>query len=217
MKVREPERDGRIVTQPVSPGLRFGIGYQGECKMPGIANRRIAVLATDGVEQVELTEPVKALKGASAHVAVIAPKGGQIQGMDHHQFGEKLAVDHDLASVSADRFDALVLPGGVANPDTLRMIPQAVAFVKHFVDANKPIAAICHGSWTLIEADGVRGHRMTSWPSLHTDLKNAGAVWEDQSVVVDGNLVTSRKPDDLPDFCREMIKLFGGDRTQAAA
>lgn len=176
--------------------------------MAGIANRKIAVLATDGVEQVELTEPVKALKAASANVVVIAPHGGQIQGMNHDKPGDMLAVDHDLGSMSPDDFDALLLPGGVANPDTLRADPQAVAFVRHFVEAGKPIASICHGPWTLIEAGGVRGRRMTSWPSLTTDLKNAGAVWEDKPVVVDGMLVTSRNPGDLPDFCREMIKLF---------
>ncbi|HEX2941641.1 MAG TPA: type 1 glutamine amidotransferase domain-containing protein [Rhodopila sp.] len=185
--------------------------------MAGIANRRIAVLATDGVEQVELTEPVKALKQASATVVVIAPQGKQIQGMNHHDKGDKLPVDQELANVSAEQFDALVLPGGVANPDTLRTIPQAVSFVKHFVQSGKPIAAICHGPWTLIEADGVRGRRMTSWPSLHTDLANAGAKWEDSSVVVDGKLVTSRKPDDLPDFCREMIRLFQDAPARQAA
>jgi protease I len=184
--------------------------------MADVASRKIAVLATDGVEQAELVEPVKALKAASAQVVVIAPHGGQIQGMNHQQKGEMLAVDHDLASVSADRFDALVLPGGVANPDTLRTDPQVVAFVKHFVQAGKPIAAICHGPWTLIEADGVRGHQMTSWPSLRTDLKNAGAKWEDKPVVVDGKLMTSRKPNDLPDFCQEMIKLFAAEQTQRA-
>ncbi len=168
--------------------------------MAGLSDRKIAVLATDGVEQVELTEPVKALKEASAQVVVIAPKAGEIQGMNHDEKGDKLPVDHDLASVSPDAFDALVLPGGVANPDTLRTIPEAVAFVRHFVEAGKPVAAICHGPWTLIEADGVRGRRMTSWPSLKTDLKNAGANWEDKSVVVDGTLVTSRKPDDLAGF-----------------
>lgn len=119
------------------------------------------------------------------------------------------------ASVSPDRFDAL-LPGGVANPDALRVDQKAVAFVKHFVDAKKPIAAICHGPWTLIEAGGVKGHTMTSWPSLQTDLRNAGAKWEDRKVVVDGRLVTSRKPDDLPDFCREMLSLFGGAERRAA-
>ncbi len=185
--------------------------------MAGLSDRKIAVLATDGVEQVELTEPVKALRAASAEVVVIAPRSGQIQGMNHHEKGDKLTVDHDLASVSPDRFDALLLPGGVANPDTLRTVPEAVEFVRHFVQAGKPIAAICHGPWTLIEADGVRGRHMTSWPSLRTDLKNAGADWEDKSVVVDGTLVTSRKPDDLQDFCREMVSLFGAGQARRAA
>ncbi|WP_428484635.1 type 1 glutamine amidotransferase domain-containing protein [Rhodopila sp.] len=185
--------------------------------MAGIRDRKIAVLATDGVEQVELTEPVKALKAASAQVVVIAPQGGQIQGMNGPEKGDKLTVDQPLANVSPEQFDGLVLPGGVANPDHLRTNPQAVAFVRHFVQANKPIAAICHGPWTLIEADGVRGRRMTSWPSLRTDLKNAGANWEDKTVVTDGKLITSRKPDDLPDFCREMLKLFGESESQQAA
>ncbi len=148
---------------------------------------------------------------------MIAPARGQIQGMNHHEKGDNVAVDYDLASVSPEQFEALVLPGGVASPDKLRTIPQAVSFVKHFVTRNKPIAAICHGSWTLIEADGVRGRRMTSWPSLRTDLKNAGASWEDKPVIVDGTLVTSRKPDDLADFCREMVKLFGEGQGQKAA
>jgi protease I len=185
--------------------------------MADISGRKIAVLATDGFEQSELVEPVKALKVASAQVAVIAPGGGQIQGMKHHEKGDKIAADHDLARVRADSFDALVLPGGVANPDTLRTMPEAVAFVRHFVQAGKPIAAICHGPWTLIEADGIRGRRMTSWPSLRTDLKNAGAQWEDKPVVVDGPLVTSRKPDDLADFCREMIEVIGAGSVRAAA
>lgn len=185
--------------------------------MANMSGRKIAVLATDGVEQVELTEPVKALKQASAQVVVIAPKGGQIQGMNHEEKGDMLPVDQQLDSVKPEMFDALVLPGGVQNPDTLRTMPQAVAFVKHFVQAGKPIAAICHGPWTLIEADGVRGRRMTSWPSLHTDLVNAGAQWEDSTVVVDQRLVTSRKPDDLPDFCREMVKLFESEPARAAA
>lgn len=184
--------------------------------MPGVAGRKVAVLATDGVEQVELTEPVKALKQAKADVVVIAPRPGQIQGMNHHEKGDRLTVDHDLASVSPEQFDALVLPGGVANPDELRTIPKAVAFVRHFVEAGKPIAAICHGPWTLIDADGVKGHMMTSWPSLKTDLRNAGAKWEDKSVIVDDRLVTSRKPDDLPDFCREMLRLFGENAWRAA-
>ena len=181
-----------------------------------LKGRRIAVLATDGVEQVELTEPVKALKQARAEVVVIAPHGGQIQGMNHHDKGDKLNVDLELDKAEPERFDALLLPGGVANPDTLRTIPQAVAFVRHFVTSDKPIAAICHGPWTLIEADGVRGHTMTSWPSLQTDLRNAGAKWEDRTVIRDGRLVTSRKPDDLPAFCQEMVQLFGEVARRAA-
>ncbi|MFO1025399.1 MAG: type 1 glutamine amidotransferase domain-containing protein [Acetobacteraceae bacterium] len=176
--------------------------------MSDIAGRNIAVLATDGVEQVELTEPVKALKAASAHVTVVSPQREAIQGMNHDEKADRLKVDQALDSVSAEAFDALVLPGGVANPDYLRVNPSAVAFVRHFVEAGKPIAAICHGPWTLIEADGVRSRRMTSWPSLRTDLTNAGAQWEDSPFVIDGTLLTSRKPDDLPDFCREMVRLF---------
>ncbi len=184
--------------------------------MPDIAGCRVAVLATDGVEQVELTEPVNALLSARADVAVIAPHSGQIQGMNHHDKADKLTVDHDIASVSPERFDALVLPGGVANPDALRIDPQAVSFVRHFVEAHKPIAAICHAPWTLIEADGVKGRTMTSWPSLRTDLRNAGATWQDKSVIIDDNLLTSRKPDDLPDFCREMLRLFAQQQRRAA-
>lgn len=185
--------------------------------MADIAGRKVAGLATDGVEQVELTEPVKALKQEKVEVVVVAPQSGHIQGMNHHDKGDKLNVDRDLNSVSPDQFDALLLPGGVANPDTLSTNPKAVAFVRHFVQAKKPIAAICHGPWTLIEADGVRGHRVTSWPSLQTDLRNAGATWEDKTVVRDGMLVTSRKPDDLADFCREMIKLLGETPQRKAA
>jgi protease I len=212
-------RHGLDVTKPMPaqpvPGLHST--PREFVKMAGLSDIKIAVLATDGVEQVELTEPVKALKSASAQVVVIAPQGGQIQGMNHVEKGDRLDVDHELASVSPDRFDALILPGGVANPDTLRTNPQAVAFVRHFIDAKKPIAAICHGPWTLIEADGVRGRRVTSWPSLKTDLKNAGATWEDTSVVVDGTLVTSRNPDDLPDFCREIINLLASRSDRKAA
>jgi len=176
--------------------------------MTDIKSRKIAVLATDGFEQAELTEPVKALRAAGAQVQVVSPKAGEIQGMNHHDKGDKTKVDVELSRTRADEFDALVLPGGVANPDTLRTNKDAVAFVKSFVEADKPVAAICHGPWTLIEADAVRGRKLTSWPSLKTDLKNAGAEWVDQEVVVDGNLVSSRKPDDLPAFNREFIKLL---------
>jgi protease I len=177
--------------------------------MADIKHKKIAVLATDGFEQVELTEPVKALRAEGAVVTIVSLKGGEIQGMNHHDKGDKTKVDKELSQVRADEFDALVLPGGVANPDTLRANKDAVAFVKHFVSSGKPISAICHGPWTLIEADAVRGKKVTSWPSLQTDLKNAGAHWVDQSVVVDGNLVTSRKPDDLKDFNRETIAAIG--------
>lgn len=170
---------------------------------------RVAVLAADGVERVEITEPVKALKEAGAAVTVVAPQPGVIQSMNNDvEAAGEIPVDADLASARADAFDALVLPGGTTNPDKLRVIPEAVALVRSFVDARKPIAAICHGPWTLIEAGGVGGKKMTSWPSLQTDLKNAGATWVDQEVVVDGRLVTSRKPDDIPAFCREMVNLF---------
>jgi protease I len=179
--------------------------------------RKIAVLATDGVEQVELVKPVDALLAAGAEVTVIAPKGGHIQGMNHHDKGDALRVDKALSDVSPERFDGLLLPGGVANPDTLRTIPDAVSFVKHFVDGHKPIAAICHGPWTLVEAKGVSGKRMTSWPSLQTDLRNAGAEWVDETVVRDGELVTSRKPDDIPAFNKEIVKLFAGSAVRAAA
>jgi len=176
--------------------------------MTDIKDRRIAVLATDGVEQVELTEPLKALRAAGATVDVVSPNKDTIQGMNHHDVGDRIPVDVNLAEASADDYDALVLPGGVANPDTLRTIPDAVEFVRDFIAASKPIAAICHGPWTLIEAGGVEGKRMTSWPSLKTDLTNAGASWTDEPVVKDGLLVTSRKPDDLPKFNAAIIELF---------
>ncbi len=176
--------------------------------MADLSGMKVAVLATDGVEQVELTEPVKVLKKSKADVKVIAPKSGEIQGMNHHEKGDKLKVDADLGSVKPEQFDAVVLPGGVANPDQLRTIPEAVAFVRHFVQSNKPIAAICHGPWTLLEAGGAKGKTVTSWPSLQTDLRNAGANWVDRDVVVDGRLVTSRKPDDIPAFNREMLQMF---------
>jgi protease I len=173
-----------------------------------LQSKRVAVLATDGVEQVELTEPVKALKGAGANVTVIAPKSGEIQGYNHHDKGDRLKVDAPLDGADPEQFDALVLPGGVMNPDTLRMNSKAVAFVKSFFRSGKPVAAICHGPWMLVEADVVNGRRLTSWPSLKTDLRNAGAEWVDETVVQDSNLVTSRNPDDLPAFCPKMIELF---------
>jgi protease I len=173
-----------------------------------LQGRRVAILATDGVEQVELTEPRKALEQAGATVHLVAPKGGKIQAMNHHEKGDRLDVDRELSQVSPNDYDALMLPGGVANPDALRREQAAVAFVRDFMDADKPIAAICHAPWLLIEADVVRGRTLTSWPSLRTDLRNAGADWVDQAVVADEKLVTSRKPEDLPQFNAKMVSLF---------
>src|SRR3954469_16154962 len=169
-----------------------------------LQGKRIAILATDGFEQVELTEPKKALEQAGATAQVVAPKEGTIKGWNHTDWGQEVPVDIPLANAQAAAFDGLVLPGGVMNPDKLRMNPQAVQFVKDFVDAMKPIAAICHGPWTLIEAGAVRDRTMTSWPSLRTDLVNAGAQWVDETVVVDNGLVTSRNPDDIPAFNEKM-------------
>jgi protease I len=171
-----------------------------------LSGKKIAVLATDGFEQSELTLPRRALTEAGATVHVIAPHGGTIQGVRHDEKGEAVKVDKTLDDVRPEQYDALVLPGGVANPDTLRTEPKAVNFVRAFFTANKPVGAICHGPWTLIEADAVRGRRVTSWPSLKTDLKNAGAEWVDQEVVVDHGLVTSRKPDDIPAFNKKLIE-----------
>jgi protease I len=173
-----------------------------------LSGKKVAVLATDGFEQSELEKPVEALKAAGAQVEVVSPKTGQIQGYEHHDKGRMVRVDRALAEAAPEDYDSIVLPGGVMNPDALRLEPRAIDFVRAFVEAGKPIAAICHGPWTLINAEGVEGKRMTSWPSLEVDLKNAGAEWVDQEVVVDDGLVTSRKPDDLPAFCAKMIEEF---------
>jgi len=179
---------------------------------------RVAILATDGFEQSELLEPKRALEAAGAKPEIVSPKAGEIQGMNHQEKGQKVTVDRALSEARANDYEALVLPGGVANPDKLRTIPEAVGFVRSFFEENKPVAAICHGPWTIVEADQARGHEMTSWPSLKTDLRNAGANWVDRQVVVDRNLVTSRKPDDLPAFTEKMIELFArrGPRRAAA-
>jgi protease I len=169
---------------------------------------RVAILLTDGFEQVEMTKPREALQKAGAETHLISPKPGEVQGMNHDKPGDKFAVDRTLDSVSPNDYDALLQPGGVANPDRLRMLPKAVAFFRDFHDQNKPMAVICHGPWMLVEADIVEGKTLTSWPSLKTDIRNAGGNWVDREVVVDGNLVTSRKPDDLPAFNREMLKVF---------
>lgn len=168
----------------------------------------VAILVSDGFEQVEMTEPRKALESAGAHTHIVSPLDGSVRGWKHLDPADTFEVDVPLKNANADDFDALLLPGGVVNPDALRINQKAVAFVRAFVEAGKPIAAICHGPWTLVNAGGAKGRKMTSWPSLRADLQNVGAKWIDQEVVVDHNLVTSRKPDDLPAFNREMTKLF---------
>lgn len=177
---------------------------------------RVAILATDGFEQAELLEPKRALEDAGAATFVVAPSEDKIKGWNKQQWGAELPVDIPLKSAKAEDFHALLLPGGVMNPDQLRMNEKAVRFVKTFVDLGKPVAAICHGPWTMLEAGGVRGRTVTSWPSLKTDLQNAGAKWVDQEVVSDGKLVTSRKPDDIPAFDREMIRVFAEEREHSA-
>lgn len=169
---------------------------------------RVAIVVTDGFEQVELTEPRKALEAAGAKTTLVSPKSGSVRGWKFTEWGDDLPVDAELSKVKPDDFDALLLPGGVINPDALRVDKAVVAFVKSFFDSGKPVASICHGPWTLINAGVVKGREMTSWPSLEMDLRNAGANWVDREVVVDRGLVTSRKPDDLPAFNREMTKLF---------
>ena len=184
-----------------------------QSKLKGL---RVAILATDGFEQSELLEPRKALDRAGATTEVVAPKEGHIRGWNHKEWGKEVAVDQTLETADPESYDALVLPGGVMNPDTLRWNSDAVAFVRAFHEARKPVAAICHGPWTLIEAGAVAGQRMTSWPSLKTDLSNAGAEWVDDEVVVDKTLVTSRKPDDLPAFNRATVELFAQHRAAAS-
>lgn len=169
---------------------------------------KVAVLVSDGFEQSEMTEPKKALEAAGAETTVISPVKEKVKAWQRKNWGNEFPVDLDLDQANASEFDALLLPGGVMNPDTLRMNPKAISFIKNFVDSGKPIAAICHGPWTLIDAQGVKGKTLTSWPSLKTDLINAGAKWVDKEVVEDGNLVTSRKPDDIPAFNRTIIELF---------
>jgi protease I len=181
-----------------------------------LSGKRIAILATDGCEQVELTEPRKALEQAGATTHVVSPKKGEIRGWNFKDWGQSVPVDLD--QVKAQDYDLLFLPGGAINPDRLRLSPKAVHFVKEFVREEKPIAAICHGRWTLIEADAVPGKTITSCPSLKTDLKNASANWVDQAVVADGNFITSRKPDDIPTFSKKVIEeIADGKHLKAAS
>lgn len=169
---------------------------------------KVAILVTDGFEQVELTGPRRALDAAGATTHIVSPAGAKVQGWNHHDKAETFAVEAQLDGAKPGDYDALLLPGGVVNPDALRLEPKAIAFVRAFVEAGKPVAAICHGPWTLIDAGGAKDRRMTSWPSLRVDLTNAGAQWVDEQVVVDGPLVTSRKPDDIPAFNKAMVELF---------
>lgn len=181
-----------------------------------IEGKRVAVLvANEGVEQVELTEPWKAIEEAGGQPELIAPRSGQIQAMKHLDKADTFPVDRTVADADPDDYDALVLPGGVANPDILRADGAAVAFIRAFFTAGKPVAAICHGPWTLVEADVVRGRTLTSWPSVKTDIRNAGGAWVDEEVCVDKGLVTSRKPDDLPAFCAKMLEEIAEGRHAA--
>ena len=173
-----------------------------------LTGRKIAILVTDGFEQVEMTDPRNALDQEGAQTALIAPSSGTVRGWNHRQWGDEFPVDVPLEQADPNAYDALLLPGGVMSPDRLRVNPRAVAFVRSFVEARKPIASICHGPWMLVEANAVRDRTLTSWPSLQTDIRNAGGRWVDQEVLVDQGLVTSRKPDDLPAFNAKMLEEF---------
>jgi protease I len=204
--VSVPQRLAQFLTSIQAVNLT---NCQPEIEMPAqLSGRKVAFLATDGVEQVELTAPWNALKGAGADVVLLSDKTGEIQGMNHDEKGQTFPVDREVAGAQAQEFDALVLPGGVANPDKLRTNKDAVRFVREFMEADKPVAAVCHGPWLLVEADAVRGRTVTSWPSLETDIKNAGGAWVDKQVQLDQKLLTSRKPDDLPAFCAQLVGLL---------
>lgn len=174
-----------------------------------LVNKRVAILATDGFEQSELAGPLEALQRAGATVSIVSPKKDRIQGMHHADKGDLFDVDIPLEHARVEEFDALVLPGGLMNPDELRSTPEAVAFTRAFGEAGKPIGAICHGPWILIEAGLVENRRLTSWPAIRTDVENAGGLWVDEEVVVDNGLVTSRKPDDIPAFSAKLIEEIG--------
>jgi protease I len=181
--------------------------------MPDKLNgKKVAILAADMFERVELEEPRKALEDAGAETEIVSIHDGEIQGFDHFEPASTVKVDRTVEEVSPDDYDALLIPGGVGNPDQLRGDENAVAFVREFHDAGKPMAVICHGPWVLVESGVARGKRLTSWPTLETDIRNAGGEWVDEEVVVDGNLVTSRKPDDIPAFNKKMLELFGSVR-----
>lgn len=178
--------------------------------------KRVAILVTDGFEEVELTEPRKALDEAGAQTQIVSPKADRVKSWRFTEWGDEMPVDVPLNEARPEDFDALLLPGGVINPDKLRTNEDAIVFAQSFLDSGKPVASICHGPWTLIETGRIEGRNMTSWPSLQTDVENAGANWQDREAVVDGNLVTSRGPQDLPAFNREMINLFAAGAPGAA-
>ena len=183
-----------------------------------LQGKRIAFLAApEGVEQVELTEPWSAVERAGGTPELISTEQGEIQAFNHLDKGDTFTVDRTVADATPDDYAGLVLPGGVANPDSLRLDENAVAFIRGFFEQAKPVAVICHGPWTLVEADVLRGRKITSWPSLQTDIRNAGGTWVDEEVVVDQGLVSSRKPDDLPAFCRETIALLVDTRQRQSA
>ena len=184
-----------------------------------LTGRKVAFLFTEGAEQAEVTEPLKAVKEAGAEVVVLSLEQGDVEMWKHFDKGDKITADKAVADADPSDYDGLVLPGGVANPDQLRGDEDAVSFVRRFIESGKPVGVICHGPWLLVEADVVKGRKVTSWPSLQTDLRNAGADWVDQEVVVDQGIVTSRKPDDLPAFCSKIIEEFAEgahDRREAA-
>lgn len=180
-----------------------------------LKGKKVAILVANGFEQSELAEPKKALEQAGAITEIVSPEIEKVKGWKHDEWGDEFLVDVTLEEAIADDYDALLLPGGVMNPDTLRMDTLAIDFIKHFAKNNKPIAAICHGPWTLINANFVKGRKLTSWPSIKIDLTNAGAKWVDEKAVTDKNLVTSRKPDDIPDFNKAMIALFSKELVSA--
>ena len=185
--------------------------------MAELNGRKVAFLATDMVEQVELTEPWKAVEEAGGKPELVSLDEGEVQGFNHYDKADTFTVDRKVEDVSIDDYDALVIPGGVGNPDTMRADENAVRFVRDFCDAGKPMAVICHGPWMLVEADVVRDRRLTSFSSIKTDIENAGGNWVDEEVVVDGNIVTSRNPDDLPAFNQELVELFARAPVGAAA
>jgi protease I len=180
-----------------------------------LKNKKIAILVADGFEQVELTKPRQALEEAGALTEIVSPQKQEVKGWKHIEWGDKFPVEVPLDKAESSDYDALLLPGGVMNPDKLRMNEKAVQFIREFFEAGKPVSAICHGPWTLIEADVVRGRTVTSWPSLKTDLRNAGAKWVDDEVVVENGLVTSRKPEDIPAFNQKMIEEFAKGQEKA--